>query len=150
METYTEKQVMNAWYETMGRMWTTPQQGTLHSVFLAELKKKEPEMLFTKTEMLATAASQTDRILVHGIFGILGTIAADEEALHAKAAAAGHTNAMSVLIQRVRVKRGGQYEVGATYRSADNRLFRYTTSGFLQYTLSSASPVTPEEPLEKI
>ena len=77
--TYTEADVMAAWDRTFAKTYATPAP-LVRGDFQAELRKGKP-VLFSKEDLLAAARTPYERMVVHGIFAILGTEMANDVAL---------------------------------------------------------------------
>ena len=146
---YTEEQIRDAWQQAY---LLARDPWNFHEKFLITLragKKAEPAVLFTKDDLLAVAATEREKIVVHGIFAMLGTTAANDNALLAQAGKANMRGNMQIMIDLAKERRGGRFEIGSTYRDADGRLYRYTAGGFRQYILLDLV-IEPVRPLEKI
>ena len=74
---YTEDQIVAALHEASRKHGILPATGT----FLKELRGKGEPVLFGKEDLLAAAKTQYERMVVHGVFAILGTDMANDIAL---------------------------------------------------------------------
>lgn len=150
---YTEEQIRDAWQQAylLGRdPWN------FHEKFLVALragKPKEGAMLFTKDDLLAVAATEHEKIVVHGIFAVLGTTAANDLALLAQAAKANMRGNMQIMIGLAKARKEEEdFQPGQVVRDANGMYFKlmdgrrwavFEHAMFLDWD-------TPKRPLEKM
>jgi len=156
VRTYTEKEIGNAWKRAY---LTANNPGDFYDRFMVALRaggeRKEAgkAMLFSKQELLDVAATGREKLVVHGIFAILGMDAANEAALVSQAEEARLNGNMSVILGLAKAKKNENYTPGRTYASADGLLVRRMQGGtWMQYILDSKvlNDDVPARPLREI
>lgn len=118
MRLYTEEEIRDAWQRAY-LMVCYP--GDFHSKFLVALRagKEVKPMLFTKQELLAAPATGPEKVMIHGIFAMLGTDVANEAALMSHAREANLGGNMAIVIGLAKAKKDENFQPGDVVRDAD-------------------------------
>lgn len=153
MRTYTEQEIRDAWSRTYAV--TSGGHGDFYSKFLVALRagpEKKPAMLFTRDELLAVAATEADKLIVHGIFAVCGTDMLNGPALMLKAKQANLGGPMEIMIRLARAKKEEDFRPGDVVRDA-NGIYRELTGNRMWATFRNPLLVhydEPKRPLEKM
>ena len=102
-------------------------QVTLGEVIQNARTHQEESVLFTKDDLLAVAGTEVKKMLVHGVFGMLGTDAANEAALISEATKAGYTLAMKSMIAKVKDRE--DWQPGDVVRDARGKYWKRVYPG---------------------
>lgn len=141
---YTEDYVLAAYRKVWGTNFLTSFKKALH--------KEEELVLFTKDELLAVTATERDKLMVHGIFAVFGTVSANEPALMDKARKANLGGNMEIMIRLAKARKEEDFQPGDVVRDADgicrelcgNRMWATFRNPLLTHYDE------PKRPLEKI
>lgn len=123
---YTEQEIRNAWNEVIRRTTFTPSYEFERRFFemLAATKPKEKPVLFTRDDLLAVASTVQEKWMVHGIFAMLGTAAANDNALLAQAGIANMRSNMQIMIGLAKARKEEDFQPGQVVRDANGSYFK--------------------------
>lgn len=155
MRTYTEEKIRSAWRAAVQLYSDSPSHRFERGFFqlLAATKPKEEPVLFTKAELLDVAATGHEKVMVHGIFAVLGMDMANEAALLSKARDAMLGGNMKIVIELAKAKKEQEsYLPGDVIRDANGIYYKLTTER-MWATFEHAMHLdfgAPRRPLEKM
>lgn len=151
---YTEEQIRDAWQQAY---LLARDPWNFHEKFLVALRagRKEKPVLLTKDDLLTVAATEHEKLMVHGIWGMLGTDILNEAALTLKAEQANLGGNMEILIRLAKARKEEGFQPGDVVRDANGRWYRRRKDGGTHpWEQFGTVAVTPDEwlkrPLEKM
>jgi len=154
VRTYTEQEVKDAWSAVISVHQDTPSYEFQRRFFqmLDAVKLKEEPVLYGKQDLLDVAATEHEKVMIHGIFAMLGTEKANDNALMHRAREASLGGNMTILLGLARAKKEEDFRPGDVVRDA-NRAYWKLMPGRKWATFEHAMFVdyhAPLRPLEKM
>lgn len=153
MRTYTEKEISGAWKRAY---LTANDPGDFYNRFLVALRageeRREEPVLFSKQDLLDVAAAEHEKVMIHGVFALLGTGQANESALISQAMKARLGGNMAIVLGLAKAKKEEEFKPGDVVRDANGTYFKLT-AGRMWATFEHAMHLdfsTPVRPLEKM
>jgi len=151
VRTYTEQEIKDAWRSAAIHQHPDMSLREFAERFFRVLKKEEP-VLFTKQDLLDVAAAEHEKVMIHGVFALLGTGQANESALISQAVKARLAGNMAIVLGLAKAKKEEEFKPGDVVRDANGTYFKLT-AGRMWATFEHAMHLdfsAPVRPLEKM